>query len=552
MASPAPESGAMNETTTRRTFMKEATLLAAGVQAGVTLPLVSGGLSLAASPKRGRSNVVETTAGKVRGTAVNGVHIFKGIPYGADTSGKNRFLPPKKPAPWSGVRDALDYGHIAPQTAPSGRIDYVNAIHWYDQPGGQSEDCLVLNVWTPAVNDTSKRPVLVCFHGGGYTSGSGNHNGFNGEIEARERDVVVVSVNHRLGVLGYLHLADVGAPREFAKSGTAGMLDLVAALEWVRDNIENFGGDPGNVMIFGQSGGGAKTSALLGMPQAKGLFHRAAVQSGSALRLRTREDATQATERFLAQWGLTKDRALELQNIPFNMMMAAQAAVGAGRPPASFAPVMDGTVFPRHPFDPDAPEVSADVPMIVSTTLDDAALGLTNFDLDMDGLERIAKGLAGDASEQIVAAYRDAYPKASPFLLQARMLTDRGFRNSAIAMAERKAAQPGAPAYMYLVTYEAPAYGGKFGAVHGVDVELVLNKYGGALTGDSAEAKALANKMGTVWATFAKTGNPNIADLPEWPTYTAESRSTMIFNARCAVQNDPGGALRAMWQNISS
>lgn len=544
-------SQSIQQTLSRRGFVKRVSMLTAGV--GLA-PAVS--FSAAADEgrlfRRNKTIVAETIYGRVRGATVDGVHIFKGVPYGADTSGKNRFLPPRRPGPWRGVRDALEYGHIAPQAPSSGRIDYVRAIHWYDQPGGQSEDCLVLNVWTPGINDGGKRPVLVCFHGGGFVSGSGNHRGFDGEIEARNHDVVVVSVNHRLGILGYLHLADLGAPPEFAQSGVAGMLDLVAALEWVRDNIENFGGDPGAVMIFGQSGGGAKTAGLLGMPRAKGLFHRAAVQSGASLTVRTRESATAATERLLAQMGLTKNRLLELQDIPFEMMIGAQAVLGAQNPPVSFAPVLDGVIFPRHPFEPNAPESSADVPIIVSSTLDDAALGLTNFDLDMDGLLNVVRGLAGDKAPQIVDAYRRAFPNASPFLLQARILTDRGFRRSAITMAERKAAQRGAPAYMYLVTYEAPAYGGKFGAVHGVDVELVLNQYGGELTGTGPVARKLADTMGAVWANFARTGDPNVHGLPNWSAYNAESRATLIVDANLRVENDPWGDLRALWTEASA
>jgi len=530
----------------RRTFLRTASVTTLAATSGVSLTLGAANTAAAATERKVRKgSTVDTTAGKVRGERGDGVEIFRGVPYGADTSGKNRFMPPKRPEPWSGVRETFEYGHIAPQSPSAGRIDYVRAIHWYDQPGGQGEDCLVLNVWTPKP-DNEKRPVLVCFHGGGYTSGSGNHNGFDGEVEARERNVVCVSVNHRLGVLGYLHLADI-LGNEFASSGTVGMLDLHLALEWVRDNIANFGGDPNRVMIFGQSGGGAKTSALLGMPRAEGLFHAAGVQSGSSLRLRTPEDATKTANAILSAMGLTKARARELQDIPFEMMVAASAALPPGN---GFGPVLDGSVYTRHPFDPDAPPCSTNVPMIVSTTLDDAALALTNFDLDMDGLMKLAQGLAGEHAQQVVSAYRDAFPSATPFKLQARMLTDRGFRGSAITQAERKAAQGGAPVYMYLVTYEAPCYGGKFGAVHGVDVELVLNKFGGDLTGTSDTAKKLADNMGTAWANFATSGKPSAPGLPAWPTYDANTRATMIVDANCRVENDPYGQLRKLWQDV--
>ena len=537
----------MNHGTNRRTFLKQASLLTVGAQVGIAFPLLAGGTAEAAPQERKvkRGETVETTSGRVRGQRGEGVQIFRGIPYGADTSGRNRFMPPQKPQAWSGVRDAVEYGHISPQSPSAGRIDYVRAIHWYDQPGGQGEDCLVLNVWTPAA-DNGKRPVLVCFHGGGFTSGSGNHRGFDGEISAREQNVVVVSVNHRLGVLGYLNLASV-IGSDFAQSGVAGVLDLHLALEWVRDNIANFGGDPNRVMIFGQSGGGAKTTAMLGMPRAEGLFHAAGVQSGSSLRLRTPEEATKTAEAVLSAMGLTKARARELQDVPFEMMIACAAGLPAGN---GFAPVLDGTVYTRHPFDPDAPPYSKNVPMIVGTTLDDSALGLTNFDLDMEGLKKVAQGLAGERADDVVKAYRDTFPEASPFKLQARMLTDRGFRAGAITQAERKAAQGGAPVYMYLVEYEAPCYDGKFGAVHGIDVELVLNRFGGELTGTSPAAQALAQTVGTSWANFARTGNPNAEGLPEWPTYDATRRATMIIDEQCRVENNPYGDLRKLWDGI--
>jgi para-nitrobenzyl esterase len=539
----------------RRCFLKQASLVVAGVQASAMLPFASRTSAAATLPSTNRvvsgsEAVAETTSGKVRGTIVDGIRVFKGIPYGGTTAGKNRFMPPTKPAKWTGIRDATNFGHIAPQTTASGRIDYVNLIHWLDQPGGQSEDCLVLNVWTPGIKDNAKRPVLVSLHGGGFATGSGGAPGYNGHPLAKYGDVVVVTINHRLGCLGYLHLADLGAPPEFAQSGVVGMLDCVAALGWVRDNIESFGGNPANVMVFGQSGGGAKTSTLLSMPVAKGLFHRAAIQSGPALRLTTRENATKSAERFLAQIGLTKNRIRELQDVPFAVMVAAQDVVGAQTPPAGFAPVVDGAVIPRHPFDPTAPEVSADVPIIVSTTLDDAALGLTNFDLDEAGLKTFVKTMAADRVDQVLSAYRKAYPNASPFLIQARILTDRGWRRAASTLAERKAALHWAPAYMYLFTWPSPGAGGKFGAVHGIDVGLTFHNYGDEFTGHSPEVRAIADKLASAWMAFAKTGNPNHPGLPEWPTYAPETRPTMIFDKETRVENDPLHDLRLLWEGM--
>jgi carboxylesterase type B len=334
-----------NETgTPRRRFLKQASLVLAEAQAGVLLPF----LSVPDMPSVGQARsssaagsdlVVDTLSGKVRGTVQDGIRVFKGL------------------------------------------------IDWLTFPGGQAEDCLALNVWTPAVKDNVKRPVLVSFHGGGFTTGTGSNIFYNGHPLAKFGDVVVVTLNHRLGCLGYLSMADIGAPPEFAQAGVAGMMDCVLALEWVRDHIANFGGDPGKVMIFGQSGGGAKVTHLLAMPSARGLFHRAAIQSsGWPLRAVTRECAIRAAEQMLAQIGLTRKRATELQQVPVEMMLSAQASLAARDVPADFAPVLDGSVIPRHPFDPDAPAVSADVPVIVSTTLDDASAGRTDSDLDQAGL----------------------------------------------------------------------------------------------------------------------------------------------------------------------
>src|SRR5215472_6372730 len=300
------------------------------------------------------------------------------------------------------------------------------------------EDVLTLNVWTPGLNDGNKRAVLVSFHGGGYATGSGNGPQYDGLQLARLADVVVVTVNHRLASLGYLHLADLGAPPEFARAGIVGMMDLVASLEWVRDNIENFGGDPAKVMIFGQSGGGAKTSALMGMPSAKGLFHRAGVQSGSLLKVASREAATTSAEKLLKQLEIDKTRIVDIQKVSWEQILDAQVAVSGAGPASPFIPVLDGTVIPQNPFDPTASTVSSDVPMIISTTLDEAALSLTNFDLDEAGLKAIVTRMVSDKADRVLGVYRKAYPSASPYLLQARIITDRGFRSNAYKQAERK------------------------------------------------------------------------------------------------------------------
>ncbi|MBS1788336.1 MAG: carboxylesterase/lipase family protein [Acidobacteria bacterium] len=487
-------------------------------------------------------HTVETTSGKVQGIATAGIKEFKGIPYGASTGGKNRFMPPRKPASWTGVRECFGHGQVCPQTPSSLRSEYGMMIMWDQQNGGMGEDCLVLNVWTPGVNDNAKRAVLVSFHGGGYATGSGNAPGFDGAQLALFGDVVVVTVNHRLASFGYTHLADLGAPPEFANAGVAGIMDLVASLQWVHDNIENFGGDPNRVMIFGQSGGGAKTSAILATPSAKGLFHRAAVQSGSSLRFTTRETATKAAEQLLAKLEIPKTRIPDIQKVSWQQLLEAQTGI------AGFAPVMDGAILPHHPFDPVAPSESADVPMIISTTLEDAALSLTNFNLDEAGLKTILSQRYGDKAEEILAMYRQRYPQKSPFLIQAQVFTDAGFRRSAITQAERKVALGKAPAYMYLWNWESPGFGGKFGAVHGIDVAASFYNVRDTIVGvGSPGGKVMCERLASTWVAFAKTGDPNNSRIPRWSAYDTTTRATMIFDTDTRVENDPRSEIRKYW-----
>jgi para-nitrobenzyl esterase len=534
----------------RRDFMKKTSILIAGAKASTILPFLpdTGRAAPAKEPGNG-SVVVETTDGKVRGIDSSGVKIFKGIPYGGSTAGKNRFMPPTKPAKWTGVRDAVEFGHISPQTLVTHPGDYEKAIEWGEEKGGLSEDCLNVNIWTPALKNGAKLPVLVQYHGGGFTSGSGNLPGYDGEAMARWGNVVIVNVNHRLGALGYTYLGDLAGP-EFAYSGVAGMMDCVTALQWVHDNISNFGGNPENVFIFGQSGGGAKTSVLLSMPSAKGLFHRAAVQSGSTLRLPHHEAATRNAEQLLAQLGLDKSRISELQNVPFEKIVEAQEALGRHLPPVGVAPSVDGKMIPRDPFDPTAPEVSAGVPMLVSTTLEDAALRMNDWDISEDGLRAWVQKTYGDKADRILTTYRQAYPQVRPFLIKARIATDSGGRRNGTTMAERKAAAGGAPVYLYRWDYPSPAYGGKFGAIHGMDVSLALHNPVPPLAGNTPETKTMAEKLSSVWLAFAKTGNPNNKAIPHWPPYNADQRPTMIFDLNTRVENDPAHDIRLLWDDV--
>jgi para-nitrobenzyl esterase len=492
--------------------------------------------------------MVETKYGKVRGVDWNGIKTFKGIHYGASTAGKNRYMPPKPPESWTGVVDAFDYGNIAPQTPTDRRSHYSGMIFWDRQPGGIGEDCLVLNVWTPSINDNAKRAVLVVYHGGGFATGSGNAIGFDGDQAARFDDVVVVSVNHRLSSFGFLNLAGVGAPEEFKYAGVTGALDMVAALKWVKENIERFGGDASRVMIFGQSGGGAKTSTLLAMPGAKGLFHRAGVQSGSALRLSTEEASAKSAEKFLQVLGLQKNRIAEIQKLPFTQLLAAQATSAA-----AFSPVVGSDALPHHPFDPAAPPESADIPVIIGTTLDDAALSLTNFDLTEDGLKQQLQKQLGANGDRVYKLYRDAHPKTTPYLIQARIATDRGFRRSAYKQAELKAAQGRGPAYFYLWEWPVPAFDGKFGAVHGVDVGAAVHDFRGPINGSgSKEGTKLVETFSAVWTEFAKTGVPNSKLTPNWPKYDTQTRATMVFDVNTRVVNDHRSEFRKLWEELGA
>ncbi len=492
--------------------------------------------------------IADTAYGKVQGISNSGIKEFKGVPYGASTAGKNRFMPPKKPAAWTGLRECFAYGQISPQTISPPTSDYGQLIQWDLHYGtGMGEDVLTLNIWTPALKDGGKRPVMVSFHGGGFATGSGNGPQYDGTQLSKLADCVVVTVNHRLASFGYLHLADLGAPPEFAYSGVAGMMDLVASLEWVRDNIENFGGDPAKVMIFGQSGGGAKTSTMLAIPSAKGLFRSAGIQSGSTIRSQTREQGTKSAEALLAKLGINKSNIADLQKLPWQQILEAQTSITG----AAFSPVVDGKILPHHPFDPTAPPESADVPIIISNTLEDAALRLTNFDLTEEGLRTMMNQRYGAKAEEMLAMYRNRYPQKSPYLIQAQIDTDAGSRRSANLQAERKSAAGKAPAYLYLWTFASTGFGGKFGAVHGVDVSATFNNYRDGVGGTgSEEERALWARFATSWVSMARNGDPNNSKIPHWPAYDVNQRATMIFDREVRVENDPRGEIRKFWESM--
>jgi para-nitrobenzyl esterase len=518
------------------------------------------------------ATTAETASGKIRGVRSGDLHVFKGVPYGASTAGANRFMPPLKPEPWTGVRDAIVYAGRSPQAGAGAQRPELATIWGVRDSLPVGEDCLTLNVWTPGL-DAAKRPVMVWLHGGAFSYGSANSAWYDGGSLARRNDVVVVSVNHRLNIFGHLDLSGTGDER-FAASGNAGVLDLVAALQWVHEHAGRLGGDPGNVTIFGQSGGGGKVSALLGMPGAKGLFHKAVIQSGAGVRFAERERTTRLADAVLKQLELgphpSRAQLDALQALPLARLTEtigpAQKTLPAPRHALldryNFGPVIDGQVLPAHPFDPAATALSDDIPIMMGGTKEESAIFLApedavwNRTLGEDELHKRIAEVAGDATGSLLAYYKRRDPDATPADLLITMLTAANFQVRSTVLAERKAQRAKAAVWMYRFDWQTPAFGGRLKSPHSMDVPFVFDTLGAISEAHrKPHAQDLADRVSATWATFARNGDPNNKSIPAWPAYgtaSADKRVTMVFNDDCTVASDPDGEVRPLWSKIAT
>lgn len=491
------------------------------------------------------ASVVATATGKVAGYIDEGIYIYKGIPYAK----AERFAAPQQADAWEGVRSSRAYGPTAPQGKRTGWYsdDQAFVFDWND--GFPDEDCLRVNIWTPGVNDGKKRPVMVWLHGGGYSAGSGQElPSYDGLSLAKSGDVVVVSLNHRLNVLGYLDLSSFG--EEYAKTGNLGTLDMIAALKWVKENIASFGGDASNVTIFGQSGGGGKVTTLLATPSAQGLFHKAIVQSGSILTNMTSEWARKIGEMTAKELGLTAKTINKIKTVPYEQLLAAgekavaevrKQATAAGFEPFLFGwtPVVDGDFLPSQLNTPESINLSKDIPVMVGSTVHEF-MSSQYFpelrELDEAGaIELLRRTRYGDRVDEYVEIFKNAYPEGNVLDL---METDYTFRPFVVDQASARTNIGNAPVYMYLFTWTSPVMDGIFRSTHCMEIPFVFNNADlhASMTGGGEEAIKLAEIMSGAWISFARTGNPNTDRLPEWPVYSDENGATMIFNNTCEVK----------------
>ena len=518
----------------RRTFLQTGGLATAGVA-------LASPIAALAQDIRGKALTrdVATSAGRIRGVVLDGnIQAFYGVPYGATTGGANRFLPPKPPQAWSGVRETIQVGNRSPQPL-AGPISEIAALHRANPLG---EDCLHVNVSTPA-NDSATRPVMVWFHGGGFWSGSGDWLLYDGANLARSQDVVVVTVTHRLNAFGFLYLPEIGGSK-YADASNVGMHDMTLALDWVQNNIENFGGDPDNVTIFGQSGGGGKVSVLTAMPSAQEKYHRGIIMSGSTLEVENADAATETTERFIADTGVASVDAL--QRMPWQQLNAAAESF-----PFRMGPTVDGSSIPSHPYSPAAPAISAGIPLIIGTTEYEANFFPdTPLDpIDSSTLEELVRNETGtdsDEAKRLIGEYRDGRPDVGNVDIYQIIASDVRFGTNANTQAERKAAQGGGPVYKYYFTWQPPVRDGKLKSYHCIDIPFAFNnvEVSASMTGAGNDRYALADQISGAFAQFARNSNPNHDGIPLWDPFDASQRATMVFNNDTGARLDPHSAER--------
>ncbi len=512
------------------------------------LAIISTSKFASAQLQTGENVAVTTTdAGKVRGYIHNNIYTYKGIPYAQ----AKRFEAPQKPAPWQGVRSSLAYGPVAPLENPTTSVQDEGEFVFHHDWGYTAENCLVLNVWTPGINDGKKRPVMFWIHGGGFTAGSSQElPSYDGESISKTGDVVLVSINHRLNVLGFLDLSAYGD--KYKHSANNSILDIKAALEWVKANIANFGGDPNNVTIFGQSGGGAKVNTLMAMPSAKGLFHKAINQSGSFRANMLDKATTQAiSAEVLKALNIEPSQVDNLQTVPFQqltdagrkaMKVVSDKIKAEGKPVTGFGlgwgPSVDGEDLPYQLFSKEAFELSKDVPLLLGTVKNEFTpfVSASMMNASMDQVTDYIKKQQKDKADAYIAAVKKAYPNdTKPSDL---ISVDVTFRPGAVAQANQKSALNAAPVYMYLFTWQSPVMDGKYKAVHCMELAFVFNNIQRCeeMTGGTKEAQALAEKMTKAWIQFAKSGNPAHKGLPSWPAYNSTNTATMHFDNKCEVK----------------
>ena len=517
-----------------------------------------GGSAWADEVETGKTTVVSTTYGQLRGVGENGVFTFKGIPYTGPSDGQNRFQPPTKLQPWTGVRDALEYG---PQAIQQKNPNNPTSV-------ASSENCQFINVWTTSVDRSGKKPVMYYLHGDGFiggSGGSGKNLEHDGSALCRNNDVVVVTSNHRLGAMGYLYLGDLS--KKYPASGIAGMLDIVASLEWIRDNIASFGGDPNNVFIFGESGGGQKVSAMMGLPAGHGLFHKASIESAPSLYMNSREIATQTTRQVMAVLGISPAQVDDLVNVPPERLMEAQAIVRSKSVDREntlgyFGPVVDGHYLPANPYDPVGPAISKNVSLIVGSNKQEGLLRLVEepevFQIDEAGLKAHIQHRLGDKDGQAMyELYRKNRPGMSPIDVYVDFLTHQWMWVDTTRRCERQVAlHDAAPVYTYIFDYESEvplsatiSYPRK--AIHGMEVTFKFDHpENSPATGKKPERFEAAKNMSRAWAAFARTGDPSHSGIPNWPAYTLDKRTTMILGSTSTVVDDPMREERLAWLKI--